>query len=179
LVALGFFKEIQLSFLIVGHIHEDIDQRFSSISSALKRQDIDSMKELLDVIRSRPTHTEPFVHAEQLECIRDWSKFITPYLRADAFVGINQPHHFQFYMQDNRPHVQYKPYARSPKWLLEHGYVFLDGIPLAREEVPLAPVLQADARELKALEEFIMLKERHISRHMNVEKCLEAIEEAS
>jgi hypothetical protein len=63
--------------------------------------------------------------------------------------------------------------------LPEHGYVCLDGIPLAREEVPLAPVLQADARELKVLEEFIMLKERHISRHMNVEKCLEAIEEAS
>jgi hypothetical protein len=82
-------------------------------------------------------------------------------------------------MQDNRAHVQYKPYARSPKWLPEHGYVCLYGIPLTREEVPLAPVLQADARELKALEESIMLKERHISRHMNVEKCLEAIEEAS
>jgi hypothetical protein len=115
LVALGFFKEIQLSFLIVGHTHEDIDQCFSSISSALKHRDIDSMKELLHVIRSRPTHTEPFVHAEHLECIRNWSKFIIPYLRVDAFVGINQPHHFRFYMQDNRPHVQHKPYARSLK----------------------------------------------------------------
>jgi hypothetical protein len=114
LIALGFLKEIQLSFLIVDHTHEDIDQHFSSISSALQRQDINSMKDLLDVIRSRPTHTEPFVHAEQLECIRDWSKFIIPYLRTNAFVGISQLHHFLFYMQDNRPHVQYKPYARSP-----------------------------------------------------------------
>ena len=44
LVALGFFKEIQLSFLIVDHTHGDIDQRFSYISSALKRQDIDSLE---------------------------------------------------------------------------------------------------------------------------------------
>ena len=36
LVALGFFKEIQLSFMIVGHTHEDIDQHFSYISSTLK-----------------------------------------------------------------------------------------------------------------------------------------------
>jgi hypothetical protein len=91
---LGFFKEIQLSFLIIGHVHEDIDQRFSSISSALKYQDIDSMKELLHVIRSHPTHIEPFVHAKQLECIRDWNKFIIHYLRVDAFVGISQLLHF-------------------------------------------------------------------------------------
>jgi hypothetical protein len=179
LVALGFFKEIQLSFLIVGHTHEDIDQRFSSISSALKHQDIDSLKEFLDVIRARPIHTEPFVHAEHLEHIRDWSKFITPYLRTDAFVGISQPHHFRFYMQENKPHVQYKPYARSPKWLPEHGHVCLDKIPSAHEVVPLASISEPNDRELKALEDFIVLKERHIARHMNVEKCLEAIDEAS
>jgi hypothetical protein len=39
--------------------------------------------------------------------------------------------------------------------------------------------LQTDARKLKVLEKFIMLKERHILRHMNVEKCLEKFEEAS
>ena len=50
LVALGFFKEIQLSFLIVGHTHENIDQRFSYISSPLKRQDIDSLEEMLQII---------------------------------------------------------------------------------------------------------------------------------
>ena len=47
LVALGYFWEVRLSFLIVGHTHEDIDQRFSIISGVLKRQDIDSLKEML------------------------------------------------------------------------------------------------------------------------------------
>ena len=36
LVAFGFLKEIQLLFLIVGHTHEDIDQRLSYKSSTLK-----------------------------------------------------------------------------------------------------------------------------------------------
>jgi hypothetical protein len=62
--------------------------------------------------------------------------------------------------------------------LLEHGHIYLDGIPLAHEEVPLAFVLQANARELKALEEFVMLKERYISRYMNVKKYLKVIKEA-
>ena len=35
-VALGHFREVQLSFLIVGHIHDDVDQRFSVISNILK-----------------------------------------------------------------------------------------------------------------------------------------------
>ena len=47
LVALGHFREVQLSFLIVGHTHDDIDQRFSVISNILKRQDILSLKQTL------------------------------------------------------------------------------------------------------------------------------------
>ena len=43
LVGLGYFAEVYLSFLLVGHTHEDIDQRFNVISSTLKRHDIDSM----------------------------------------------------------------------------------------------------------------------------------------
>ena len=46
-VALGHFREVQLSFLIVGHTHDDIDQRFSVISNILKRQDILSLKQML------------------------------------------------------------------------------------------------------------------------------------
>ena len=36
LVALGYFREVRLSFLIVGHTHEDIDQQFSIIFGVLK-----------------------------------------------------------------------------------------------------------------------------------------------
>ena len=35
LVGLGYFMKVYLSFLLVGHIHEDIDQRISVISSQI------------------------------------------------------------------------------------------------------------------------------------------------
>ena len=44
LVGLGFFADVYISFLLVEQTHEDIDQRFSVISSTLKRHDIDSKK---------------------------------------------------------------------------------------------------------------------------------------
>lgn len=179
LVGLGFFKEIQLSFLIVGHTHEDIDQRFSSISSALKLRDINSLKELLQIIQEKPSRSEPFIRAEHLEHVQDWKKFISPHLRKDAFVGISQPHHFRFYVQEGEAHVQYKPYARSPLWLPPTGYVCFETIPSVHSKPDLAEVSQADDRELKALEDYILLKERQILRQTNVERNLEAIEETS
>ena len=50
LVALGYFWEVRLFFFIIGHTHEDIDQRISIISSVLKQQDVESMKEMLTLI---------------------------------------------------------------------------------------------------------------------------------
>ena len=37
LVGLDYFAEVYLSFFLNGYTHEDIDQRFSVISSTLKR----------------------------------------------------------------------------------------------------------------------------------------------
>ena len=39
LVTFKYFAKVQLSFLIVGHTHEDIDQKFSTISGTLKSRD--------------------------------------------------------------------------------------------------------------------------------------------
>ena len=53
LVAFKYFVEVHLSFFIVGHTHEDIDQKFSTIFETLKSRDIDSLKELLELVRRR------------------------------------------------------------------------------------------------------------------------------
>jgi hypothetical protein len=160
LVALGIFKEIQLSFLLVGHTHEDIDQRFSTISAALKRQDIHSLKELLSIKKEKPTRTEPFVVAEHLEHIRDWKSFITPYLRSDELIGTSQPHHFRFFMEDNIPRVQSKMYARTPRCEPEMGYACLDTVPSARLPIGLAEITEPEPRDIKVLEDYIDLKGR-------------------
>jgi hypothetical protein len=51
LVGLGYFAEISLGFLLVGHTHEEINQKFSVISGTPKRQDIDSMQQLLGLVK--------------------------------------------------------------------------------------------------------------------------------
>ena len=76
-VALGHFREVQLSFLIVGHTHDDIDQRFSGISNILKRQDILSLKQMLAQVEIGARGRDvAFTSAELLENIWDWSGFI-------------------------------------------------------------------------------------------------------
>ena len=80
LVGLGYFAEVCLSFILVGHTHEDIDQRFSVISSTLKHHDIDSMQELMKLIQKKASHIEAFTSAKHLEYVWDWKKFSTPYL---------------------------------------------------------------------------------------------------
>jgi hypothetical protein len=71
LVGLGYFQEVQLCFLIVEDTHEDIDQRFSIISNTLKRTNIDSLKELLELMQRGTSYTEAFVSARHLENVRD------------------------------------------------------------------------------------------------------------
>ena len=51
LVAFKYFAEVHLSFLIIGHIYEDIDQKFSTISGTLKSRNIYSLKELLELVK--------------------------------------------------------------------------------------------------------------------------------
>ena len=43
LVELGVFRKIKVSFLMVGHTHEDVDQMFSRFSNYLRRTDVFTM----------------------------------------------------------------------------------------------------------------------------------------
>jgi hypothetical protein len=107
LVGLGYFQEVQLYFLIVGHTHEDIDQCFSIILNTLKRTNIDSLKELLQLVERGTSYTEAFVSARHLENVRDWKSFITPHLltQGDMVMGIMFPYHMRFYMESGVPRV--------------------------------------------------------------------------
>jgi len=67
LIGLGFFKEVHLCFLLVGHTHEDIDYKFSVISNILKRKDIDTLEEMLQLVEKGTSYTEAFVSACKLE----------------------------------------------------------------------------------------------------------------
>ena len=83
-------------------------QRFSIISNTLKRTNIDSLKELLELIQQGTSYTEAFVSARHLENVRDWKSFITPHLltRGDAITRITFPHHMRFYMENSVTRAQ-------------------------------------------------------------------------
>jgi hypothetical protein len=88
-----------VGFLLVGHMHSDIDQRFSSISHVLKGNDINSLSELLTLLQNQiPGHAnEPVRYAQLMENIWDCKGFIIPHLqssRSTEFIGMNEPHHF-------------------------------------------------------------------------------------
>ena len=71
LVVFKYFAEVQLSFVIVEHTHEDIDQKFSTISETLKSRDIDSLKELLELVRKGASHIEAFATSKHLKYVWD------------------------------------------------------------------------------------------------------------
>jgi hypothetical protein len=48
--------------------------------STLKRTNIDSLKELMQLVEKGTSYTEAFVSAWHLENVRDWKLFITPHL---------------------------------------------------------------------------------------------------
>ena len=179
LVGLGYFVKVYLSFLLVGHTHEDIDQRFSVISSTLKRHDIDSMQELMKLIQKGASHIEAFTSTRHLQYVWDWKKFSTPYLYRglNTFVGISTKHHFKFYLKEKKPFVQTKDYARDPLWEPVEGYQCLTEVPSRDQKLSFADVYEANDQEMKALEEFIKMKERCIMKLMYVKRNLRAIDD--
>ena len=180
LLAFKYFAEVYLSFPIMRHTHEDIDQKFTTISRTLKSRDIDSLKELLELVRKGASHIEVFATSRHLEYVWDWKSFITPYLWSglDAIIGISKPHHFRFYLKNDMPYVQKKDYGHDAMWQPENGHQYLQSFPEQGTKLGIAIVKTTDVRELKSLESFIQMKGRCISKRMYVQKNLDAIEEA-
>ena len=71
LVGLDFFQEVEFFFLIVGHTHENIDQRFNCISFMLKRSVVDSLKDMFSPIEQGTLPMEAFESARLLENVWD------------------------------------------------------------------------------------------------------------
>lgn len=103
--------------------------------------------------------------ARHLENVRDWKSFITPHLLrgGDTLTGITFPHHMRFYMVDGMPRVQFKYFSKDT-WGPTEGHPCLRSMPTRAEKPMLAEVFGADARELRALQEFVAYKEKCVER---------------
>ena len=126
----------------------------------VRDKDIDSLQELLELIKKGASHTEAFAISRHLEYVCDLKEFITPYLysRLNAFVGISTKHHFKFYLKENKPLVQTKDYTRDPMWEPVDGYQCLNEVANCVQKPNFIQVQDANDQELKALEDFVLMK---------------------
>lgn len=108
-----------MSFLIVGHTHEDIDSRFSMISRTLRAKDAEVFDDLLKILQS----------AERVTKIFDVKKWLGPNL--NTVQDITQPFHYKFVNVEGIVKIMYKGLQHQPWILLEGDFLqeIPDGVP--------------------------------------------------
>ncbi|XP_053381316.1 uncharacterized protein LOC123543812 [Mercenaria mercenaria] len=102
LVTEQIFKEVYMSFLPVGHTHEDVDAAFSKISEKLKVKDAETIPQLVNIIPDSEELDNMFNVKTWLEpCFNDISQ-------------ISKPLHFKFYNYDGTTRTCYKGIHTEP-----------------------------------------------------------------
>lgn len=98
LVASGMFKTVYVNYLLVGHTHEDIDQMFSRIGIALRKNDCFTMKALIEMWKScyssidkrQPIVAQHLHRVDYLSWIRPISKDL------EGITGFSDTHCVEF-----------------------------------------------------------------------------------
>jgi hypothetical protein len=97
LVARGLLTDVLVSFLPVGHTHEDIDQMFSRFNSYLRHHDAHSRPELFSALQSAYHSSHGLsVKVEYLDRWTNFSGWVDDYLNKNAFAQISAYYQFRF-----------------------------------------------------------------------------------
>ena len=94
LVHLGVFEEIVVSFLPVGHTHEDIDQIFGCISKYLAAHDAPSTVSFAEACRQAVKKCGKPPLVDRLDYVANFSEHVAPFVRELA--GLTAFHQFRF-----------------------------------------------------------------------------------
>jgi hypothetical protein len=82
----GFFQEIEMMFLVVGHTHNILDQWFSVLGKAVRRAhfigSVLALHELYKIAHSDDEAKKP-AHIYQLQTYHDWRRFYDPVRNPD------------------------------------------------------------------------------------------------
>ncbi|KAL3693150.1 hypothetical protein R1sor_006801 [Riccia sorocarpa] len=115
LVARGCCKTITMSFLVVGHTHEDVDAFFSKVNAAQARRSIESLPHFLEVVHNAQSSK---AYPRLIHEVADYKRHVADYVV--KIEGQSAPVSFKFWMRDNIPIYQVKE-TYSGKWVPEHG----------------------------------------------------------
>lgn len=139
LVLLGVFVTVVVSFLPVGHTHEDIDQLFSRIAQLLRKSIVKTVPELMELLKKAFTKEgKPPVVRKVVDVanLREWCADDKPDIE-----GITKARSFKLYKKsDEKVYIQSKATLSEPdaNYLPEAGSLFLDALPKGNPcKVPL------------------------------------------
>ena len=162
LVARRIVKEVVVSFMIVGHTHDDIDASFGRWSMELREKDHPTLPLLMQSYMNM--EAVPFI-PHLIEEVADFKSYIKPYIGINKkqLVGHSKGRQYKFFMDDNGwPIMQYKLACTNLAWLptegvklwkedAEHKPIFPRGDPL-----PVKPKKMTNEAEiLRGLEGYI------------------------
>jgi len=158
LIYLGYFREIELSFLPAGHTHEDIDQCFSIFRKQLHDRNVycpADCQAFLESCYSSLSHKPDSSLAnfswevvDSHGSFYDWKSFLLPHMVEVS--QHSQPHHFHFTYshQSMAVELRVRDWPTSEVKPDAAVYVVLPkpivGLPLALPSVPLDPKFASD-----------------------------------
>lgn len=162
LVAKRIVKEVVVSFMMVGHTHDDIDASFGRWSMRLREKDYPTLPLLM---QSYMDMEEDAMIPHLVEEVPNFKAFIKPYIAIGAkrLVGHAKGRQFKFFVDDNGwPIMQYKLNCTVKNWLPEAGIKLwkpdADGRPMLPEGQPPAvmpQVMKGEADILRGLDGYI------------------------
>ncbi|VDI54065.1 Hypothetical predicted protein [Mytilus galloprovincialis] len=129
-------EEVFVNFLMVGHTHEDIDQRFSLISRRLKRKPTRSIPEFAEEVQQSMDK----ISVKGVNKVYDVREWLTPFMAIIG--GHSEPH--SFWIFEKKPgHValKFKAWPKDIEWLPSGSCLELfkenkDGSQLVPQGVP-------------------------------------------
>ncbi len=103
LIRWKIFKEIEVSFLPVGHTHEDIDQAFSTTSGRLNNHDAVTLQDLLQELRQVYNKYTAVAHMKHLV---NWSGLCEEESVLTSVKNFSHFRYFRFYLENTNSNDQ-------------------------------------------------------------------------
>lgn len=87
LVKKGVFAEVDIDFLVVGHTGNEVDQCFSILANEFRKNQINTLEELMKLIEDSPIHPKPT--CESLPYIWEWRDYSKPKLTKTLLINFS------------------------------------------------------------------------------------------
>ena len=121
LTAKKTFMEVHMSYLLVGHTHDNIDASFGRWSMDLREHEYSTISFLMkSYIDMENAPVIPHI----IEELPDWRAFVGDHIpnNNNKLIGHTKAQQFEFYIRDDGwPVIQYKVLNTHEEWLPKDG----------------------------------------------------------